>query len=172
MFKPDSEVGKWYTKAESKLDRKKLLKFSSSPEAMVDYCLALGGDCPEVTAAESVKNMDKSLAMKDEGTRLFKEGDMRGARDAYSQSLQLYPLKEEDEENAIGYSIILANRSATLDAGRMFEGAVQDIDYAFKYGYPKTLQFKVNISQLGINVKITSHKYCSFRFTNERVTLC
>ena len=34
-------------------------------------------------------------------------------------------------------------RSAALDAGRMFEAAVQDIEYAFKYGYPKELQFKV-----------------------------
>ena len=34
-------------------------------------------------------------------------------------------------------------RSAALDAGRMFEAAVQDIDSAFKYGYPKELQFKV-----------------------------
>lgn len=38
-------------------------------------------------------------------------------------------------------------RSAALDAGRLFEAAVQDIDYAFKYGYPKELQFKVGMAK-------------------------
>ena len=48
-------------------------------------------------------------------------------------------------------------RSAALDAGRMFEAAVQDIEYAFKYGYPKELQFKVGMDGVGSMRHVVSY---------------
>ena len=74
------------------------------------------------------------------------ENRFRDARDAYTKSLQVCPLDTADEANNKEYSIILANRSATLDSGRFYNACVQDIDLAFKYGYPRNLQFKVSIS--------------------------
>ena len=50
------------------------------------------------------------MALKEEGNRLFKEGDVKAARDLYTQSLSMYPLKAEDPASAKEYSVILANR--------------------------------------------------------------
>ena len=50
------------------------------------------------------------MALKEEGNRLFKEGDVKAARDLYSQSLLMYPLRAEDPASAKEYSVILANR--------------------------------------------------------------
>ena len=50
------------------------------------------------------------MALKEEGNRLFKEGDVKAARDLYSQSLSMYPLRTEDPASAKEYSVILANR--------------------------------------------------------------
>ena len=53
---------------------------------------------------------EKAMALKEEGNRLFKEGDVKAARDLYTQSLSMYPLKAEDPASAKEYSVILANR--------------------------------------------------------------
>ena len=75
------------------------------------------------------------MALKEEGNRLFKvnisisqlhicskiyeplnfppffqEGDVKAARDVYSKSLVMYPLRREDPANSKEYSVILANR--------------------------------------------------------------
>ncbi len=144
VIKRDSPLSKWYESVASVEGKKKLLKLNDAI-AMVNHCLQAGVP-PEIKAAESIKSMDRAKALKEQGTLLFKEGDMRGARDAYTESLKYFPLKEDDPESCKEYSVILANRSATLDAGRMYEACIQDIDYAFKYGYPKHLQFKVTIN--------------------------
>ena len=53
---------------------------------------------------------EKAMALKEEGNRLFKEGDVKAARDLYTQSLSMYPLIAEDPASAKEYSVILANR--------------------------------------------------------------
>ena len=40
----------------------------------------------------------------------IQEGDVKAARDLYSQSLLMYPLRTEDPASAKEYSVILANR--------------------------------------------------------------
>ena len=40
----------------------------------------------------------------------LQEGDVKAARDLYSQSLLMYPLRPEDPASAKEYSVILANR--------------------------------------------------------------
>ena len=72
------------------------------------------------------------------------ENRFREARDAYTRALQLCPFNESDVLDNREFSILLANRSAALDSGRFYAAAVQDIDLAFKYGYPKNLHFKVS----------------------------
>ena len=52
-------------------------------------------------------------------------------------------MDEEHPEENKALAVIYANRSAALDAGRNFAACEQDIRAAFKFGYPKHLQFKV-----------------------------
>ena len=64
LFKPGSELQKWFSASAAKLEIKRLLQLPS-PEAMVEHCLAIanaegGGGCPEVEAAESIKNLGRS----------------------------------------------------------------------------------------------------------------
>jgi tetratricopeptide (TPR) repeat protein len=96
---------------------------------------------PKVT--QIIPDLEKSMALKEEGNKLFKEGRGPEARDKYTQSLQCYPVNKDNIEDNKEYSIILANRSAALDQGGLFEAALQDIDLAFKYGYPREFHFKV-----------------------------
>ena len=62
----------------------------------------------------------------------------------YTKSLQYCPFRRDNIESNKEYAIILANRSACLDQGGMYDSALQDIDLALKCGYPKELKFKVN----------------------------
>ena len=62
----------------------------------------------------------------------------------YTKSLQYCPFRRDNIESNKEYSIILANRSACLDQGGMYDSALQDIDLALKCGYPKELKFKVS----------------------------
>ena len=63
LFKPGSELQKWFSASAAKLEMKRLLQLPS-PEAMVEHCLAIanagGGGCPDVAAAESIKNLARS----------------------------------------------------------------------------------------------------------------
>ena len=54
----------------------------------------------------------------------------------------------------------------------MFEAAVQDIEYAFKYGYPKELQFKVGFPFQAIKIGNQTPHNKFFRFTSARATRC
>lgn len=61
----------------------------------------------------------------------------------YTKSLQLCPFNKDNPGENKDYAIILANRSATLDVTGPYHEALQDIELAFKYGYPKELYYKV-----------------------------
>ena len=54
-----------------------------------------------------------------------------------------YPMNKDDLTKNKDYAVILANRSAALENMNCFEAVMQDVDLAFKYGYPKELFFKV-----------------------------
>ena len=64
-------------------------------------------------------------------------------RDRYTKAVQHCPLDITDVASNKDYAIILANRSACTDKIGLFEAAVQDIDDALKYGYPRQLHYKV-----------------------------
>ena len=61
----------------------------------------------------------------------------------YTKALRYCPVDSADITNNKDYAIILANRSACTDKMGLFEGTVQDIDDALKYGYPRKLHYKV-----------------------------
>ncbi len=73
----------------------------------------------------------------------FQERKLAEAKALYTQSLLYCPFNKEEPEKNKEYSIILANRSACLDALCLYESALQDISLALKYGYPKELKFKI-----------------------------
>ena len=83
------------------------------------------------------------MEYKAKGNELFKTNKLIEAKDLYTKALQCCPLDKNDTANNKDYAVILANRSACTDKIGLFEAAVQDIDDALRYGYPKTLQYKV-----------------------------
>ena len=69
---------------------------------------------------------------------------MLDARNMYTKSLQIYPVNYDKPSENKDFAIILANRAATLDQTGPYHASVQDVEMAFKYGYPKEMYFKVN----------------------------
>ena len=102
------------------------------------------------------------MEYKAKGNELFKTNQLIEARDLYTKALQYCPFDKKDTANNKDYAVILANRSACTDKIGLFEAAVQDIDDALRYGYPKTLQYKVNTPK---NVQTQSRKVF-YIFTN------
>lgn len=88
-------------------------------------------------------NIEEAMKFKEEGNKLFKAGRLGEAKDMYTKSLMYCPFNKEEPANNKEYSIILANRSACLDTMGLYESALDDIDCALKYGYPKELKFKI-----------------------------
>jgi hypothetical protein len=66
-------------------------------------------------ACPNKPDLKKALDLKEEGNRLFKENKMKEAREAYTKSLQLFPVDYDKPLENKDYAIILANRTATLD---------------------------------------------------------
>ena len=95
------------------------------------------------------------MEYKAKGNELFKTNKLIEAKDLYTKALQCCPLDKNDTANNKDYAVILANRSACTDKIGLFEAAVQDIDDALRYGYPKTLQYKVNTPK---NIQTQSRK--------------
>ena len=95
------------------------------------------------------------MEYKAKGNELFKKNKLIEAKDLYTKALQCCPLDKNDTANNKDYAVILANRSACTDKIGLFEAAVQDIDDALRYGYPKTLQYKVNTPK---NIQTQSKK--------------
>ena len=96
------------------------------------------------------------MEYKAKGNELFKTNQLIEARDLYTKALQYCPFDKKDTANNKDYAVILANRSACTDKIGLFEAAVQDIDDALRYGYPKTLQYKVNTPK---NIQTQSRKF-------------
>ena len=61
----------------------------------------------------------------------------------YTKAVQHCPLDRTDVTSNKDYAIILANRSACTDKIGLYEASVQDIDDAFKHGYPRQYHYKV-----------------------------
>ena len=62
----------------------------------------------------------------------------------YTKALQYCPFDNNVLSNNKECAIILANRSACTDKLGLYPAAVQDIDDALKYGYPKEWHYKVS----------------------------
>ena len=88
-------------------------------------------------------DLKMALHFKEEGNKLYKENRMKEAREFYTKGLQIYPLNYDTPADNKDYSIILANRAATMEITGPYDSVLQDVDLAFKYGYPKEMYFKV-----------------------------
>ena len=86
------------------------------------------------------------MALKEKGNELFKANQFMEAKDQYTQALRYCPFDESDPSKNQDYSVILANRSAVTDKVCLYSAALQDVDLAPKYNYPRNLMFKVNAS--------------------------
>ncbi len=96
------------------------------------------------TSQPNKPDLKRSLELKEEGNKLYKENRLNEAREAYTKSMQIYPVNYDNICDNKEYSIIVANRSAVLDQTGPYHAVLQDVEMAFKYGYPKELYFKVS----------------------------
>jgi len=102
-------------------------------------------DAPQIKPKVSVvlKRLDDCMKFKEEGNALFKANSPAEAKNMYTKAMMYYPMNKDDLTKNKDYAVILANRSAALENMNCFEAVMQDVDLAFKYGYPKELFFKV-----------------------------
>ena len=89
------------------------------------------------------KDLNKALELKAKGNELFKANQWMEAKDFYTEALQYCPFDEAEPKNNQEYSVILANRSAVTDKVGLYKAAVQDVELALKYNYPRPLHYKV-----------------------------
>ncbi len=87
LFEHDSPAAAWFAKA-SELTA---LSPCTSPVAKVDHFLGLLPEL-QIVLSKSNKSLEKALQFKEEGNALYKEGKYREARDAYTRSVQLFPV--------------------------------------------------------------------------------
>ncbi|KAF6205863.1 hypothetical protein GE061_020037 [Apolygus lucorum] len=85
------------------------------------------------------KNLEQALNLKEKGNKCFQKEQNADALSFYSQSLVMYPQDGDLTE----FSIIRANRSATLYHLQEYRAALSDIEIALAQGYPKHLHYKV-----------------------------
>ena len=97
--------------------------------------------------AKITKSLDDAMKFKEEGNNLFKSNSQQDAKDMYTKALMYCPFDENDLKSNKDYAIILANRSAALENLNCYEGVVEDIDLALKYGYPKDSYYMVSCFQ-------------------------
>ncbi len=138
---------KWLREAMGFVDKSKVLTLADAEK--VQHCLSL----PSVSnlkvelQTKMTKSLESASTFKEEGNAHFKTGKYLEARDSYTRSILLCPVDYSSPENNVEFAIFLANRSAALEACRMFVACQQDIEMALKYGYPKNFQYKVRCTQ-------------------------
>lgn len=89
------------------------------------------------------KDLSKAIELKEKGNELFKSNQFMEAKDFYTDALRYCPFDEKDASKNQEYSIILANRSAVTDKVYLYNAALQDVELALKYNYPRHLLFKI-----------------------------
>uniref|UniRef100_A0A0K2TBM5 SET and MYND domaincontaining protein 4like [Bombus terrestris] n=2 Tax=Lepeophtheirus salmonis TaxID=72036 RepID=A0A0K2TBM5_LEPSM len=90
-----------------------------------------------------VKNKEKGLKLKTKGNELYKEGNLLEAREVYTEAMRFCPLNEKNPMENKDFAIIVANRSAASEGLGIYQGVIQDVDLALKYGYPREMHYKV-----------------------------
>ena len=142
FYRPDSPLAEWSRQLELELETRGPKNLTLA--AGLDFCLNSGllKDL-RIDLTRDERDLTSAMALKEEGNRFYKEGLYKEARDAYTRSLQSFPGSPGSGSSGAEYAIVLANRSAALDAGMVWDGVVRDIDLAFEYGYPKHLHFKI-----------------------------
>ena len=66
----------------------------------------------------------------------------RGSLYVYERDNYDKPLENKE------VAIIYANRAATMEITGPYHSVLQDVELAFKYGYPKEMFFKVRLTKL------------------------
>jgi len=100
---------------------------------------------------EEKKNIEKSIKMREEGNKLFREGKFSECLTCYNNSILLAPCSTnfELENESIDFAMSLTNRAAILGKFKMHKNAAEDLEVAIISGYPKHLLYKA-YQRLGV----------------------
>jgi len=105
------------------------------------YELKCFKDSLEIKEFYPEKNLYESKAKKDYGNKAYKDGKDLDALYHYSQAIIAAPVGQDGKSREL--SILLANRSAVLFSLKAYGMALDDINLAFRLGYPDDLAYKL-----------------------------
>merc|ERR1712012_1291634 len=105
------------------------------------YELKAFKDALEIKEFFPEKNLYESKAKKDYGNKAYKDGKDLDALYHYSQAIIAAPVGQDGKSREL--SILLANRSAVLFSLKAYGMALDDINLAFRLGYPDDLAYKL-----------------------------
>jgi len=97
------------------------------------------------------KDAAKSIKIREEGNKFFREGKFSECLRCYNNSILLAPCHNNFDElnDSAEFAMCLTNRAAILGKFKMHKNASEDLEVAIKSGYPKHLLYKA-YQRLGV----------------------
>ena len=97
------------------------------------------------------KDAAKSIQIREEGNKFFREGKFSECLRCYNNSILLAPCHNNFDElnDSAEFAMCLTNRAAILGKFKMHKNASEDLEVAIKSGYPKHLLYKA-YQRLGV----------------------
>jgi len=97
------------------------------------------------------KDVAKSIKMREEGNKYFREGKFSECLKCYNNSILLAPCHNNFDEfnDSAEFAMCLTNRAAILGKFKMHKNASEDLEVAIRNGYPKHLMYKA-YQRLGV----------------------
>merc|ERR1719203_1234332 len=105
------------------------------------YELKAYKDALEIKEFYPGKNAYEAKAKKGYGNKAYKEGKDLDALYLYSQAIVAAPVGKDGKSKDL--AVLLANRSAVLFSLKAYYLALDDINLAFRVGYPDELPYKL-----------------------------
>merc|ERR1719228_1323276 len=102
FFKADGKFQNYFTKLKKTLQPDQWKKFSSlsNIKDKIRFCLDIPGiDDIKITAAKSIKNLEKALEYKAKGNEYFKANQYQDAFQSYTLALQHCPVNEDNPKD-------------------------------------------------------------------------
>jgi len=126
---------------EENIDKLETMKGDMSEMIRFTYELKCYKDALDIQEFYPEKKPLESKAKKDYGNKAYQGGKDLDALYLYSQAIISAPVGSDGKSKDL--AILLANRSAVLFSLKAFHLALDDIELAFKMGYPDDLAFKL-----------------------------
>lgn len=150
----------YFSNFKAGVSSEKLNEFSllKTDEERVLFISKILPDCVDFKSEENQgKDAAEAVKLKEKGNAEFVRGDTSRALNSYTSAILKTPFDKSKlkiifskiknwiiiPESNSEIAVALANRSAALYHLEEFEDAIQDIDIALNFAYPKEMRFKI-----------------------------